>query len=269
MESKCIWSQIKRNFYEIEFINEKETFKPAGWNREWPDKQTLERNIYEGSIRVTSIDDGMPVANRSVPLSIAQKEFVWGSFIHSSEQTVITDKNGVASYKINPKSGAKFINVHAIIPVTEYEKQQKMIQSEEQTTLKSWTSQSDSYVAVWPQKQIFKCDENPEIKIQYNLLYSFNRFESADDAIQNLNLKYILTSGKRLLSGGDVSEHTKRNLNRPKFIQRGTASQILRGYTVINVSLAASSTEYSTIKIDSIIRFAESIVPLPHVNKTL
>ena len=244
-ESKWIWSPIKRHFYNIVFTNNKNTFKPAGWSRDWPDKQTLERNIYEGSLKVTSVDDGQPIKNCSVPLSIAQQEFVWGTFVHRSEQIVYTDANGVANYKINPKPGSKFIHVNAIIPVTERQRhEEKMIQSEESVDLKAWSSISDSFIAVKPIKPIYQCDETPELKIQYNLLYNFSRFDGADDAIANLQLKYIVTSAGRLLGGGDVASHTRRSAKQlPKFIQRGTTNQILRGYMIMNVNtLSRGST---------------------------
>ena len=51
-ESKWDWSPINRKFYNIEFVSDRDTFKPAGWTREWPDKQTLERNLYEGAVKV-------------------------------------------------------------------------------------------------------------------------------------------------------------------------------------------------------------------------
>ena len=178
-ESKWDWSPINRKFYNIEFVSDRDTFKPAGWTREWPDKQTLERNIYEGAVKVTSIDDGKPVFNCSVPLEISQQELVWSNPLHEEVQTVYTDHNGIANFKINPKSGAKIIKIYAEIPVTDRQKNgenvDKMINSSGQTQLKSWISSSDSYIMVKPQKSIHKCDEIPEIKIQYNLLYGFSQ----------------------------------------------------------------------------------------------
>ena len=70
------------------------------------------------------------------------------------------------------------------------------------------------------------------------------RFTSANDAIENLNLKYIITSGGRLLDGGDVNDYVRRNSKPPKFIQRGSTNQILRGYIMMNVNFICQNFKF-------------------------
>ena len=86
-----------------------------------------------------------------------------------------------------------------------------MLVSKADVTLRSWKSESDSFITIQPVKPVFECTEKPEIKIQYNLMYDFDRFENADEAKAALEMKYLLMSGSRLIGGGDVNDALGRN----------------------------------------------------------
>ena len=60
--------------YNLEFLNSRKTFKPVKWTLDWSDQGSNQQNIYTGSVKVTSIEDGAIAPHKHVNLRIRFKK---------------------------------------------------------------------------------------------------------------------------------------------------------------------------------------------------